>query len=343
MPKVTIKDVAERAGVSTATVDRAVNGRGSVSRAALARINDAVQDLGFGENVALLNHQMRPQINMSFIIPIGGGGFIDNMKTALTLAAETVEDVDINVEFREIVMDPTIIVEHLDQISAEGQGGLGLFAMDTVEVRDAIDRTVLAGTPVVTMVSDVPAAHRATFVGIDNNAAGRTAGRLMGKFLNGASGKVAVITGSMKVRDHSERFFAFRNVLSQDFRNITVLPVYETKSLDRYNLECVSELMEHHDDLVGLYLVTGGVGGVLAGLREYPNRPRPIFIAHDVTSITRRGLQSGEIDALINQDPDKIAHATISNLLTRLMPNRAPYKFEKGSIGIDVFVADNLP
>jgi len=278
--KVTIKDVADHAGLSTATVDRAVNGRGSVSRAALMRINDAVQELGFGENIAQLNHQMRPTINLSFIIPRGGGGFIHNMKSALRSAAEQVRDVDVRVDFHEIIMEPKVIVEHLDQIRPNGDNALGLFAMDTVEVRDAIDRAIAAGTPVVTMVSDVPAAHRTTFIGIDNNAAGRAAGRLMGKFLNGTSGKVAVITGSMQVRDHSERFFAFRDVLSRDFRNITVLPVCETRSLDRFNLECVNDLFENHQDLVGLYLVTGGVGGVLAGLREHPNRLRPIFIAH---------------------------------------------------------------
>ena len=43
----------------------------------------------------------------------------------------------------------------------------------------------------MTLVSDISHVGRVNYVGIDNRAAGRLAGYLIGRFLPGASGKVA--------------------------------------------------------------------------------------------------------------------------------------------------------
>ena len=66
----------------------------------------------------------------------------------------------------------------------------------------------------VTLVSDVPRARRAHYVGIDNSAAGRTAASLLGRFLAGRTGKVGLIAGSIALRDHIERQLGFEQVIT---------------------------------------------------------------------------------------------------------------------------------
>jgi LacI family transcriptional regulator len=85
---------------------------------------------------------------------------------------------------------------------------------------------------VVTLVSDVPRAHRAHYVGIDNSAAGRTAASLLGRFLGGRSGKVGLIAGSIALRDHIERQLGFEQVISRDFPALHLLPVREGRDDD---------------------------------------------------------------------------------------------------------------
>ena len=53
--KVTIKDVALKAGVSVATVSRLVNGTGIVSEATAAIVQETIQELGYEPNLMARN------------------------------------------------------------------------------------------------------------------------------------------------------------------------------------------------------------------------------------------------------------------------------------------------
>ena len=57
----------------------------------------------------------------------------------------------------------------------------------------------------LTMISDIPETPRTAYVGLDNRAAGRTAGLLIGRFVGERRGKVALIAGSRSYRAHEER------------------------------------------------------------------------------------------------------------------------------------------
>ncbi len=47
MPKPTVQEIAARAGVSTATVDRVLHGRTTVSGKSRRKVEEAVSQLGF--------------------------------------------------------------------------------------------------------------------------------------------------------------------------------------------------------------------------------------------------------------------------------------------------------
>ena len=48
--RITIKDIAERAGVSSGTVDRVLHNRPSVSKKALAKVKTALEELNYEPN-----------------------------------------------------------------------------------------------------------------------------------------------------------------------------------------------------------------------------------------------------------------------------------------------------
>lgn len=50
MSKITINDVAAAAGVSVTTVSLVLSGKGRISAATMARVNEAIEQLGFVRN-----------------------------------------------------------------------------------------------------------------------------------------------------------------------------------------------------------------------------------------------------------------------------------------------------
>ena len=137
-----------------------------------------------------------------------------------------------------------------------------------------------AACRVVTLVSDVPSSRRAHYVGIDNSAAGRTAATLMGRYLCGRKGKVGLIAGSLSLRDHVERQFGFEQVMASDFRQSRAACPCARAATTANKAQTVAEqLLADHPDMIGLYNVGAGSGGIAAAL-EAGGRQRHSGVHH---------------------------------------------------------------
>ncbi len=69
MRKVTVEDVARHAGVSTATVSRAVNGSGTVAQHTYQRVMSSVNELGFTPTPAARNLRQQRTRNIALVVP----------------------------------------------------------------------------------------------------------------------------------------------------------------------------------------------------------------------------------------------------------------------------------
>ena len=69
--RVTIVDIARLADVSTATVDRVLNGRQGVKAATVKRVMKAAAQLGYVDESDERIREVRPLAQISFILPQG--------------------------------------------------------------------------------------------------------------------------------------------------------------------------------------------------------------------------------------------------------------------------------
>ncbi|MEM9631772.1 MAG: LacI family DNA-binding transcriptional regulator [Pseudomonadota bacterium] len=342
MSNVTLKEVADFAKVSLATVDRVLHEREGVSARARQRVKEAIHELGFGQLPSRLKIKSRGRLRFLFLLPKLDTGFVRQMVSDIQSAKQAVPDVEILTEIRRVrLLDGNEIIEQLSSVDPDTYQGIGLFAFDAPGVRAAIDETIARGIPVVTLVSDIPSSQRRNFVGIDNMAAGRTAGRLMGKFLRGVTGEIGILTGNTQIRDHLERQMGFRQVIGAHYRDLKLLPEFEGDSVSARNRSIVIDLIRDHPRLVGLYAIGGGNSGVVSALREMSPATRPAVIVHELTKEARKGLNEELIDAVIAQKTGHMARSAV-RLLTAAALDDDPNP-EQERIGIDVFVAENMP
>jgi LacI family transcriptional regulator len=341
MARMTLQDVARTAGVSLATVDRVLNRRAGVHADTVERVQAAVDLLKYRPDRLAARLARGRDHRFRFVLPVGNNAFMEALENEVRSAAERFADERVQIGITRVdVFDGEALADALEKLKGDVDG-VAVVALDHPTVREAIDDLTTAGTTVVTLVSDVPRAHRAHYVGMDNSAAGRTAASLLGRFLNGRSGKVGLIAGSIALRDHIERQLGFEQVISRDFPNLQLLPVREGRDDDGRAEELAATLLAEHGDLVGIYSAGAGNGGIVAALENAGRARDVVFIAHELTPFSRRHLIRGTIDAIINQDPGHEARSA-----TRLlMAEREGIPIYPGQerIRIDIFLRENLP
>jgi LacI family transcriptional regulator len=327
----TVHDIAAEAGVSLATVDRVLNGRPGVRAVTRDKVERAIATLGYVRDVAAANLAKGRSYPLMFILPAGDNSFMRGLEAevraaAARLAAERTEIAILSVP----AFDARALAAALDEAHRRQPAGVAVVAIDAPEVTDAVKR-----------LRDLPGSARDHFAGVDNIAAGRTAGSLMGRFLGSREGPVAVLAGSMLVRDHRERLEGFQEVMRESFGTRSLLPVIEGQDDPALVEKLVDALIERQPDLAGIYSLGAGNRGLVAALDRAGRARAVCVIAHELTPFSRAALLSETIDALLNQDAGHEVRSAIRVLKAKA--DGLPVIEAQERIRIDIFLKDNLP
>jgi LacI family transcriptional regulator len=339
--KVTIVDIAQEAGVSPATVDRVLNEREGVRRTTVEKVIAVAQRLNYPLPAQLIARPGLIHLSFDFLLPAGPNTFMQSVGRH----AGSVEHSDGIFSARGRVhhiegFNPGALSRSLLKLG-ENTNGVAFVALEHPVVREAVNTLVDRGVPVATFVSDLSGSKRVGYIGVDNRAAGRTAGHLMGRFIGPKTGKVAVIAGSLSYRGHEEREAGFRQLLGEEFPNLRIVGLSEGRDDYSRNYVATKKILNEHPDLVGIYNIGAGSRGVAEALIELRRADTVSFIGHELTEFTRQYLIDGVVDAVINQDPRNEVLGAM-RLLTNCHAKRDPMMAVE-TIRIEVFVRENLP
>ena len=308
-----VADVAARAGVSTATVDRVINGRGGVHQKTVARVEEAIREIvGATRPVAAVvdpAHALRCRaVGRARRRHQGAGGCASR-----TSREETGANVEIS--FVE-TMNPEALADRLRTCAQRGSSGVAVQVLDHALVREAVAELARADIPVVTVLTDIAGVDHLGYFGLDNRAAGRTAGLLMGRFCRRA-GKLAVVWGGQLYRSHEERESGFRSVLRAERPDLQSVELITGNDNPEMTRERVREALATQRDLVGIYCVGGGVAAAADAIEHAGLAPQVVLIGHNYNPETKPYLLSGTIHALVHQDMGRIAADALACLSAR--------------------------
>jgi LacI family transcriptional regulator len=337
----TTKDLARAAGVSLATVDRVLNDRGGVSLKKAQAVAAAIEQIGFERNAAAAALARQRSLRLGFVIPKTGGAFLDKVLLSIQeyetlgrsemtiLSVIRIEDKDAHKAARSIA-----------NIDANDFDAIAVMATQSPPLRDALLRLAARGVHITSFLTKQELEGDVDFVGIDNRAAGATAGRLMGQFLGRQKGAVLPIAESLQSRDTLERRLGFDDVIGNKYPHIRPLPTLETYADPDRARKVISTAWKARPDTSGIYLLTGEAAGPVSALRELNALHGNILIAHERTSVTEDALRAGELDAVISQDPGHLVRSAVRIMRARCEKRRTLASQER--IRIEILVAENL-
>ncbi len=337
--RATVHDVARTAGVSLATVDRVLNARPGVRPQTQQKVEAAIRALDFRRDLSASLLARARDLRVVFLIPDGGNAFMESLVAAVARRTRQTRNERLTLETRLYhALDPGALVGRLEGLSGRDADCAVVVAPDDPAVVKAIDAATRRGVAVITLVSDLPGSARRHFIGIDNQAAGRTAASLLGRFC--ASGKVGIVAGSLALRDHRERFEGFAGVMGREFPRLDLLGPIEGYDEDAATEAAVLRLIEDNDDLSGIYNLGAGNGGLVSALGRTHRAGNIRVVAHELTDTTRDALRAGTLDVVLDQNADGEIRAAIA--AARQVALSPGAEVHSDPIEIGIFLRDNL-
>ncbi|MBB4231388.1 LacI family DNA-binding transcriptional regulator [Rhizobium mongolense] len=308
-----VKDIAFQAGLSTATVDRVLNGRGGVRRQTEMRVRAAIVELEKQQTGAETAGR-KFAIDIVMETP-------DRFSTAVRAAFEAEVATFLPTVFRcrfhfAEVMKPAELVLLLDRIRLRGTHGIVLKAPDVPEIVAAVARADEAGIPVVTLVTDLPNSLRAAYAGADNRAAGETAAYLIGERFSGAPGQVLVTLSSGRFRGEEEREIGFRRLIRDRYPQIGITEISEGRGTDAATGTQTAHAIADDPAINAVYSIGGGNKAVLAAF-EAMQRRILIFVAHDLDADNRALLAAHKIGFVLHHDLRMDARSAFRTIIGR--------------------------
>ena len=333
-------DLAAAAGVSLATVDRALNGRERVRAETIAWIAEVARTMGHPAALRLGGSASSlPEMRFGVALHKQGQDFYLAFADELHSALDDVRNVR-----------PRLVLEfcasqspsEMAALLRSMQGRCDVLAATAVnhpEVTAAVAHLRAVGLPVFSLLSDFAQEYRAGYLGLDNLKHGRTAAWMLG-LVAPEPGKVAIFVGGHRWHGHELRETGFRAYLRERASHLVALEAMVNLETRALTYAATLTLLARHTDLRGIYVAGGGMEGAIAALRE-ARRKDVALIVPAMTAEARAGLADGVVTLAIDTPLQKLCSAMFATM-TRAVQTPGQIELPQVFLPPDLHVGESI-
>jgi LacI family transcriptional regulator len=314
--RVTVRQIAERAQLSVATVDRVINGRTTVRRGTALRVQSAAQALGYQFTVPMrVRTDESPETSKCvFLLQRRASSFYQQLAEELeqTAQRDPLQGVQVAIEHMDDYLEPAKVADTLRSLAGRADA-VAVVATESSPVSDAIEFLAEQQVPVLALLSDLSCPKLAGYAGINNRMAGRTAAWAVARCAD-RPGKLGVLIGSHNYIGQEEREIGFRSYFREKGLEFKVLEPAVSSDDSEVAYQRTLELLRATDELAGIYNVGGGASGVLRAIEQIKPARKLAYVCHELTPVTRVGLSTGTIDLVLAHDLPELARSALKML-----------------------------
>lgn len=293
-----IKDIAQEAGVSPATVDRVLNGREGVRDVTRKKVDSAMARLGLQSE----GESRSAGVQRVAIICESGSSFGGQLERQARVVMADRPQLHISMDTLPSVQFNADRFSQLITRRASEASGIILVCRDDVKINRAVKAAIDDGVQVICLTSDLPNSRRTAYVGIDQIASGATAGWFMGRMLPPQQPGNILLICSSTYRTQEEREIGFRRVLRESFPWLTIRDRVNINDEAETAWHSVKKWLEEGKPLAGIYNTAGGNEGVARALEEFGVQDQVIFTGHELSESSRLLLETGTMDMVLGHD-----------------------------------------
>ena len=287
----TIHDVAREAGVSTATVDRVLNGRETVRAETARKVYEAARLIGYhaapliGQRV----HADQPRLRLGLVLHKERQAFYQQFKAeaerAVSQAIGVRASLQVGFASSQSPKDFTELMEGM----ASRVDAIAATAITHPEVTEAVIRLNAKGIPCFSLLNDFGQGVRQNYLGLNNLKVGRIAAHMIATASHHA-GKIAVFVGGYRWHGHELRETGVRSYFREHAPQFQILDTLINLETRQLTYEATLDLLSRHPDLRGIYCAGGGMEGAIAAIREARQPGEVALVVNELTPESRAAL-----------------------------------------------------
>lgn len=345
MKPIRIKDIARKAGVSTGTVDRVLHQRGDVSAKARAKVEAAMEELGYERNLLASTLAYNRTLNIAVLLPFPEeDDYWQAINEGIQRAGEALKHfgVELKPKFFELA-NPRHFSECANYLMTKPPDGFLLAPVFQLEGRELCRLLQARDIPYVMINTRLMEGNALCFVGQDAYQAGFLAGKLVRTTLP-QKGQAWVVHLEQDVdnaphllaKAHGFHTYYVEEASFGEVVKTIHFPVFEdTQQLaDAWSKEVSAR---GHPDCI---FVTNSRAHMLIQALQTAQIPLPKVIGFDPIPANLAALRNGTIEFLINQHPNAqgyLGMLALSNFLLKKV-KAAPDIL----LPLDVVVKENM-
>lgn len=323
-----IKEIARRANVSIATVDRVLHNRTGVSPKTKELIEGLIKELNYQPNLLARNLALKNNLNFAFLIPSVSreSDFWNAPLKGLQLAESELLQQGVKVShFFFDLEDKSSFVSQYRQVLKLQPDGVVLAPSFIAESREFVKQCRKKRIPYVFINSDIPEEDSLCYIGPELYRSGYQGGRLV-SYITRRQDKIMVVNISKEIDAHhhllrkEEGFRAY--FTEKKLPNpIVRLDIHHTDYAS-VKKEFLAALKKHKD--IKAVFVTNSRVVTVADIVEKQEIKNLVLVGYDLVTGTSDFLKQQLISFLICQRPQEQGYRSIMTLYNQLMLGIAP-------------------
>lgn len=323
---ITMKELARVAGVSRATVDRALNQRGRVNKETANRIQILAKSMNYEPNVAAKSLAVRHKdLKIGFIINRKGNDYFEDVLLGVNAAAKEISTfgISVNIQYASSGFEVNNQLELIDEMIKREYNAIAITPINDKQISAKLNDAIAKGIAVVAVTADIQTVDYLAYIGCNHEKAGRIAANIARLICN-EKARIVVVIGSKKMLGHSKRLKGFQDNICSCSPDMTIVSIIENSDDDDVSYEMISNLLKQDSTIDFLFFATAGTVGGIRAVIDQNQQSNIKIVSFDLTAGSKYYLEQGIIEAVICQDPYNQGYSAIKVLSDYLLSNFKP-------------------
>ncbi|MCH3907384.1 MAG: LacI family DNA-binding transcriptional regulator [Sphaerochaeta sp.] len=333
----TIKEIAEKSGVSIGTVDRVVHQRDGVCEETRRRVQAIIDQSGYKPNTYARNLKLGKHYHIAVLLPYlqSESRYWDLVASGILKAAQELESFNVVVEIHQFHRESTADFLALFQSVMATHPEAVLLPPPNSESMKKI-KTMEDLPPVCLIDSAYPDFPALSTIAQNAYRGGFVAGKIS-RLLTGSSGRYLCLQIHPDAYNSRQRAAGFRANLEGQPGNQVTDVVFPTEQALPGILDGV---FAEHQDIRGIFVTSSITGAVASYLVSRGKKQNVVLVGYDLVPENRKALEDGGIDCIISQRPAYQGYTGVYQLYKQVVLQQTPEP--NVHIPIDIFFKENL-